>query len=76
MSSRPDKSRKAKPDPGSSSAAAADVKRSARLSSECSAAAHALSIEVIGIDHLYITASSLRRSERFYDRVMTILGFR
>lgn len=35
-----------------------------------------MSIEVIGIDHIYVTASDLRRSERFYDQVMTILGFR
>lgn len=33
-------------------------------------------IEVIGIDHIYIAVSDLRRSERFYDEVMEILGFR
>jgi glyoxylase I family protein len=35
-----------------------------------------MSIEVIGIDHIYIAVSDSRRSEAFYDRVMTILGFR
>jgi glyoxylase I family protein len=33
--------------------------------------------EVIGIDHIYITASDLAASERFYDRAMIeVLGFR
>jgi glyoxylase I family protein len=33
--------------------------------------------EVIGIDHIYVTASDLATSERFYDRVMLeALGFR
>jgi len=32
--------------------------------------------EVIGIDHVYITVSSLEHSEQFYDVVMKILGFR
>lgn len=32
--------------------------------------------EVIGIDHIYITVSNLRRSEIFYDTVMKVLGFR
>ena len=32
--------------------------------------------EVIGIDHIYITASDLQRSESFYDRVLLeALGF-
>jgi len=35
-----------------------------------------MSIEIIGIDHIYIAVSDLNRSERFYDRMMTILGFR
>src|SRR5215216_6343336 len=35
-----------------------------------------MSIEVIGIDHIYVAVSDLRRSEKFYDQVMTILGFR
>jgi len=32
--------------------------------------------EIIGIDHIYITVSSMERSEIFYDAVMGILGFR
>lgn len=32
--------------------------------------------EVIGIDHIYIAASDLGRSEEFYDKVMGVLGFR
>lgn len=32
--------------------------------------------EVIGIDHIYITVSNLERSEKYYDVVMKILGFR
>ncbi len=32
--------------------------------------------EITGIDHIYITVSNLARSEDFYDRVMTVLGFR
>lgn len=32
--------------------------------------------EVIGIDHIYVTVSDLERSERFYDIVMKVLGFR
>jgi len=32
--------------------------------------------EIIGIDHIYITVSDLVRSEKFYDVVMTALGFR
>lgn len=32
--------------------------------------------EIIGIDHIYITVSDLERSEKFYDVVMKILGFR
>ena len=35
-----------------------------------------MSIETIGIDHIYVTVSDLSRSEKFYDRVMRILGFR
>ena len=35
-----------------------------------------MSIEIIGIDHIYIAVSDLRRSETFYDHVMRILGFR
>ncbi|MEO8629878.1 MAG: VOC family protein [Betaproteobacteria bacterium] len=32
--------------------------------------------DVIGIDHIYISVSDLARSERFYDVVMSVLGFR
>jgi glyoxylase I family protein len=35
-----------------------------------------VSIEVIGIDHIYIAVSDLALSEKFYDLVMGILGFR
>lgn len=33
-------------------------------------------VEVIGIDHVYVTVRDLGRSERFYDRVMGVLGYR
>ena len=33
-------------------------------------------VEVIGIDHVYVTVRDLGRSERFYDAVMAILGYR
>lgn len=32
--------------------------------------------EIIGIDHIYVSVSDLKTSERFYDAVMTALGFR
>ena len=32
--------------------------------------------EVIGIDHIYVTVSNLRKSAEFYDVVMKVLGFR
>lgn len=32
--------------------------------------------EIIGIDHIYITVSNLEISEKFYDVVMNVLGFR
>jgi catechol 2,3-dioxygenase-like lactoylglutathione lyase family enzyme len=32
--------------------------------------------EIIGIDHIYITVSDMERSEKFYDVVMEIIGFR
>lgn len=32
--------------------------------------------EIIGIDHVYVTVSDMTRSEAFYDRAMTALGFR
>jgi glyoxylase I family protein len=33
-------------------------------------------IEVIGVDHIYVAVAQLDRSEKFYDVVMGILGFR
>ncbi len=33
-------------------------------------------VEVIGIDHVYVTVRELARSTEFYDRVMTVLGYR
>lgn len=33
-------------------------------------------MDVIGLDHLYLTVSDMARSERFYDAVMQRLGFR
>ncbi len=33
-------------------------------------------VEVIGIDHVYLAVSDLARAEAFYDRVMTVLGYR
>ena len=33
-------------------------------------------MEVLGLDHLYLSVSDLPRSERFYDPVMERLGFR
>jgi len=35
-----------------------------------------VSVEVIGIDHVFVAVTDLRRSEWFYDRVMPVLGFR
>ena len=32
-------------------------------------------IEVIGIDHIYVAVSQIERSEKYYDRVMPLLGF-
>jgi catechol 2,3-dioxygenase-like lactoylglutathione lyase family enzyme len=32
--------------------------------------------DVIGIDHIYVTVSDMQASERFYDAVMSALGFR
>jgi glyoxylase I family protein len=34
------------------------------------------SVEVLGLDHLYLAVSDLARAERFYDPVMQLLGFR
>jgi catechol 2,3-dioxygenase-like lactoylglutathione lyase family enzyme len=33
-------------------------------------------VEVVGIDHVYLTVSDLARSEAFYDRVFEVLSFR
>ncbi len=33
-------------------------------------------VEVVGVDHVYIAVRDLRESERFYDLVMQVLGFR
>jgi catechol 2,3-dioxygenase-like lactoylglutathione lyase family enzyme len=33
-------------------------------------------VEVIGIDHVYVAVRDLARSARFYDGVMTVLGYR
>jgi catechol 2,3-dioxygenase-like lactoylglutathione lyase family enzyme len=35
-----------------------------------------MSIEVIGIDHIYLAVANVDRSERFYDTAMEILGFK
>jgi len=35
-----------------------------------------LPVEVIGIDHDFVAVRDLNTSEEFYDRVMSVLGFR
>ncbi len=35
-----------------------------------------MAVEVIGIDHVYVTVRELARSQEFYDRDMAVLGFR
>lgn len=35
-----------------------------------------MAIELLGLDHLYITVSDLRHSEAFYDAIMQRFGFR
>lgn len=35
-----------------------------------------MTVEVIGIDHVFFTVRNLQASERFYDRLMEVLGFR
>jgi catechol 2,3-dioxygenase-like lactoylglutathione lyase family enzyme len=35
-----------------------------------------MAVEVIGVDHIFVSVGDLERSEEFYDRVMAILGFR
>lgn len=38
--------------------------------------AQVMSTEVIGIDHVYLTVTDLKKSEEFYDKLMPILGFK
>lgn len=35
-----------------------------------------MEVEVTGLDHIYVTVADLERSERFYDHLMSVLGFR
>ena len=35
-----------------------------------------MSLEVTGVDHIYIAVADIQRSEQFYDVVMKLLGFR
>ena len=35
-----------------------------------------MELEVLGLDHVYVTVSDVRRSEQFYDPVMRALGFK
>ena len=35
-----------------------------------------MACEVIGIDHIYVSVSNLNNSEKFYDKVMGVLGFK
>jgi catechol 2,3-dioxygenase-like lactoylglutathione lyase family enzyme len=35
-----------------------------------------MTVEVIGVDHIFVAVGNLGRSEEFYDPVMSILGFR
>jgi glyoxylase I family protein len=35
-----------------------------------------MTVEVIGVDHVFVAVRDLRRSEEFYDRAMAVLGFR
>jgi len=35
-----------------------------------------MTIEVTAVDHIYVAVSDIDRSERFYDAVMKLLGFR
>ena len=35
-----------------------------------------MTVEVIGVDHVFVSVGDLGRSEEFYDRVMAVLGFR
>ena len=33
-------------------------------------------VEIIGIDHIYLSVANLPAAEAFYDKLMTVLGFR
>jgi len=35
-----------------------------------------MGIEVIGLDHVYISVSSRQRSEKYCDTIMPVLGFK
>jgi glyoxylase I family protein len=35
-----------------------------------------MTVEVIGVDHIFVAVRDLGRSQEFYDRVMATLGFR
>jgi catechol 2,3-dioxygenase-like lactoylglutathione lyase family enzyme len=35
-----------------------------------------VTVDVLGLDHIYIAVSDLERSQRFYDAVMAVLDFR
>jgi catechol 2,3-dioxygenase-like lactoylglutathione lyase family enzyme len=35
-----------------------------------------MSFEIIGIDHIYVAVQDLHASEKWYDRVMPLLGFK
>ncbi|MCA1719308.1 MAG: VOC family protein, partial [Actinobacteria bacterium] len=35
-----------------------------------------MTVEVIGVDHIFVAVKDLGRSEEFYDRIMGVLGFR
>jgi hypothetical protein len=35
-----------------------------------------VTVDTIGIDHVYIAVRDMERSEEFYDAVMEVLGFR
>jgi catechol 2,3-dioxygenase-like lactoylglutathione lyase family enzyme len=35
-----------------------------------------MTVEVIGVDHIFVSVGDLGRSKEFYNRVMAALGFR
>ena len=35
-----------------------------------------MTVEILGLDHVYLSVRDLRESERFYDRLMAVFGFR